>query len=100
MQAKILIKRKFIKGKKAEIIALLKELRSRALQQPGYISGETLSSADQPQILMVIGTWQNMESWHNWKSNDTRNTLEQMLATYQEGSTEYQEFVLGGFIED
>ena len=37
MQAKILIKRKFIKGKKAEIIALLKELRSRALQQPGYI---------------------------------------------------------------
>jgi len=100
MQAKILIKRKFIKGKKTEIIALLKELRSRALQQPGYISGETLSSADQPQILMVIGTWQNMESWHNWKSNDTRNTLEQMLATYQEGSTEYQEFVLGGFIED
>jgi quinol monooxygenase YgiN len=100
MQAKILIKRKFITGKKTEIIALLKELRSRALQQPGYISGETLSSADQPQILMVIGTWQNMESWHNWKSNDTRNTLEQMLATYQEGSTEYQEFVLGGFIED
>ena len=100
MQAKILIKRKFKTGKKSEIFALLKELRSGALQQPGYISGETLSSADQPQILMVIGTWQNMESWHNWKANDTRNTLEQMLATYQEGSTEYQEFVLGGFIED
>ena len=99
MQAKILIKRKFIKGKKSEIIALLKELRSRALQQPGYISGETLSSEDHPQTLMVIGTWQNLESWHKWKQNDTRKTLEQMLATYQEGSTEYQEFVLGGFIE-
>ena len=100
MQAKILIKRKFRKGKKSEIIALLKELRSRALQQPGYISGETLSSEEQPQTLMVIGTWQNMESWHNWKENDIRKTLEQMLTTYQEGSTEYQEFTLGGFIEE
>jgi quinol monooxygenase YgiN len=100
MQAKILIKRKFLKGKKSEIIALLKELRSGALQQPGYISGETLSSVDQPQTLMVIGSWQDMESWHNWKENDTRKTLERMLATYQEGSTEYQEFTLGGFIEE
>jgi len=100
MQAKILIKRKFIIGKKSEIIALLKELRSRAMQQPGYISGETLSSDDQPQVLMVIGTWQDMESWHNWKKNDTRKTLEQMLSTYQEGSTEYEEYTLGGFIED
>jgi len=100
MQAKILIKRNFIKGKQNEIIALLKELRARALQQPGYISGETLSSVDQPQTLMVIGTWQDMESWHNWKENDTRKTLEQMLTTYQEGSTEYQEFTLGGFVED
>jgi hypothetical protein len=49
---------------------------------------------------MVIGSWQDMESWHNWKDNNIRKTLEQMLATYQEGSTEYQEFVLGGFIEE
>lgn len=100
MQAKILIRRKFMAGKKSEIIALLKELRSGALQQPGYISGETLASVDQPQTLMVIGTWRDMESWHNWQENDTRKTLETMLATYQEGSTEYQEFILGGFIED
>jgi heme-degrading monooxygenase HmoA len=100
MQAKILIKRKFNKGKKREIIALLRELRAMALQQPGYISGETLSAVDHPQTLMVIGTWQDMESWHNWKENDTRKTLERMLATYQDGSTEYQEFTLGGFIEE
>jgi heme-degrading monooxygenase HmoA len=100
MHAKILIKRKFIKGKKKEIIALLKELRSGALQQPGYISGQTLVSYDEPQTLMVIGTWQDIESWHNWQENDTRKTLEMMLESYQEGSSEYQEFILGGFIED
>jgi len=100
MTAKILIKRKFKKGKQKEILALLRELRSGALHQPGYISGETLTSTENPRTMMVIGTWHDMESWYDWKRNNTRQTLEQMLETYQEGSTEYQEFKLGAFVED
>ena len=100
MNAKILIKRKFKKGKQKEILALLRELRSGALHQPGYISGETLTSTKNPRTMMVIGTWHDMESWYDWKRNITRQTLEQMLETYQEGSTEYQEFKLGAFVED
>ena len=100
MQAKIIIKRKFVKGKQKEIIALLRELRSGALNQAGYISGETLTSATDPQTLVVIGSWQDMKSWHNWKENDTRKTLERMLETYQEGSTDYQELTLGTFVEE
>jgi quinol monooxygenase YgiN len=96
MNAKILIKRKFKPGKHQEIIALLRELRSGALHQPGYISGETLTSSDDPQVL----TWLDMESWYRWKQNSTRQTLEQMLETYQVGSTEYQEYSLGTFIEE
>jgi heme-degrading monooxygenase HmoA len=100
MNAKILIKRKFKKGKQKEVLALLRELRSGALNQPGYISGQTLTSTENPRTMMVIGTWQNMESWYNWKRNSTRQTLEQMLETYQVESTEYQEFKVGAFIED
>jgi len=100
MTAKILIKRRFKTGKQKEIIALLRELRSGALNQPGYISGQTLTSNEDPQTMMVIGTWQDMESWNNWKRNNTRQTLEQMLETYQEDSTEYQEYKLGAFVED
>ena len=100
MNAKILIKRKFKKGKQKEILALLRELRSGALHQPGYISGETLTSTENPRTMMVIGTWHDMESWYNWKRNSTRQTLEQMLETYQKGSTEYQEYKLGAFVED
>jgi len=100
MNAKILIKRKFKKGKQKEILALLRELRSGALHQPGYISGETLTSTENPRTMMVIGTWHDMENWYDWKRNTTRQTLEQMLETYQEGSTEYQEFKLGAFVED
>jgi heme-degrading monooxygenase HmoA len=100
MQAKIIIKRKFIKGKQREIIALLRELRSGALQQPGYISGETLSSREDPQLLVVIGSWQDMKSWIAWRENDTRKTIERMLETYQETSSAYQELTLGAFIEE
>ena len=100
MNAKILIKRKFKKGKEKEVLALLRELRSGALHQPGYISGETLTSTENPRTMMVIGTWHDMENWYNWKHNSTRQTLEQMLETYQEGSTEYQEYKLGAFVED
>ena len=52
------------------------------------------------QTLLVIGTWEDLESWHRWKENEIRKTLEKMLEIYQEASTEYQEFVLGAFIED
>ena len=99
MQVKIIIKRKFKKGKKREIIALLRELRSGALQQPGYVSGETLTSEEDPQTLVVISSWQNMENWISWRENNTRKTLEKMLETYQETSSEYQELTLGTFIE-
>ena len=92
MNAKILIKRKFKKGKEKEVLALLRELRSGALHQPGYISGETLTSTENPRTMMVIGTWHDMESWYKWKQNSTRQTLEQMLEIYQEKSTEYQEY--------
>ena len=100
MQAKIIIKRKFVKGKKNEIIALLREFRSSALNQPGYVSGETLTSIDDPQTMIVISTWQDLESWYKWKDNNTRKTLENMLRTYQEESTDYQECIVGAFVEE
>ena len=100
MNVKILIKRQFKPGKKTEIIAMLREFRSGALHHPGYISGETLTSTEDPLTMMVISTWQTMESWYSWKNNNTRQTLEQMLETYQVESTEYEEFKVGAFVED
>jgi heme-degrading monooxygenase HmoA len=59
-----------------------------------------LPSKEDPQTLVVIGSWQDMESWITWRENDTRKTLERMLETYQETSTEYLELTLGAFIEE
>ena len=100
MAIKVLIKRHFKAGRSAEGLSLLRELRNQAMLQPGYISGETLSSSEDPQTLVVIASWQDIESWIAWRENDTRKTLERMLETYQETSSEYQELILGAFIEE
>ena len=95
MQAKILIRRRFKRGNRDEILALLRQFRAAALNQPGYISGETLSASKDPQINLVIGSWEDLTDWKKWKASSTRKTLEQMLEVYQEEPTEYQEFVIG-----
>lgn len=95
MVAKILIKRRFKEGKTKQIVALLNELRSKAMHQSGYISGETLSQKDYPHNMVVIGTWQELEDWYRWRDSDERNKYEAMLELYQERPTEYQEYLLG-----
>lgn len=95
MIAKIFIKRRFVDGKTKQVIALLNEIRSRAMQQPGYISGETLMRPDYPNNMAVIATWQTLEDWLAWKENPERNKFEEMLAIYQSRPTEYEEYLLG-----
>ena len=95
MIAKIIIKRSFVDGKTPQIVALLNELRSRAMGQIGYISGETLTKSGSPNSMVVIATWQSPEDWHKWRDSDERNKFEAMLETYQKGPTEYEELLLG-----
>ena len=95
MLVKILIKRRFKKGKVKEINTILRDFRAGAMDRPGYVSGETLVSFDDPQNVLVIGTWQDMESWLAWKDNPKRKEFEAMLEIYQESPTQYEAFMLG-----
>lgn len=95
MVAKILIKRCFKPGNTRQIVSLLNKLRSRAMLQSGYISGETLSQKGFPNNMVVIGTWQNLKDWHRWRDSDERRKFEAMLAMYQDGPAVYEEFLLG-----
>jgi heme-degrading monooxygenase HmoA len=97
--AKILIKRQFKSGYEKEILSLLNKLRSIAMNQAGYISGLTMTAPDDPENMMVISTWQALDSWYLWKENTERQNLEAMLDIYQLRPTEYQEYVVGsGFL--
>jgi heme-degrading monooxygenase HmoA len=95
MIAKIIIKRRFVKEKTPQILSLLNKIRSIAMEQPGYISGETLMQEAFPENMAVIATWQRMEDWKAWKESGTRHKYEAMLEIYQTRPTQYEEYLLG-----
>ena len=95
MIAKIIIKRRFTKENRPQILSLLNKIRSIAMEQPGYISGETLMQPEFSENMAVICTWQSMADWEIWKSSEDRKKYEEMLDIYQTRPTQYEEYLLG-----
>ncbi|MDR3629672.1 MAG: antibiotic biosynthesis monooxygenase [Desulfocapsaceae bacterium] len=85
MTVKIFIKRDVQDKNFAELTALLKSLRALTLNQPGYISGETLQRIDKTNESMVISTWRSVGDWNNWVNNPRRlelqTKIDQLLGT-------------------
>ena len=94
MLTKILIKRKVSPGKEKDFYAKLKILRSNAMFQHGYISGETLICADDTNKVLVISKWETLEDWKHWFQSDTRKILDAEMSELQDNPTEYELYVL------
>jgi antibiotic biosynthesis monooxygenase (ABM) superfamily enzyme len=95
MLTKVLIKRRFRKGNEREILQLLKELRAKAMSMPGYISGITLTLAEDSSQMLVIGTWEKLDHWLKWKDSPERKQFESMLEIYQEQPAQYEAYFVG-----
>ena len=95
MAVKVFIKRNVKKGKTQEAVELLKEVRSYALKQPGYISGETLINHYDPCNITVVSTWQTIDDWIRWEESDERSAKENQLEALQEGPTDFEIYDLG-----
>ena len=76
MSVKVMIKRKWQVEKPEELYPLLAELRAAARKQPGFISGETLRSLDDPEDFLVISIWETAEDWTKWMQNKKRRDLQ------------------------
>ena len=48
----------------------LKEGKRR--DQPGYVTGETLASTEDPSTIMVMSTWQSLDVWKAWEKTEPR----------------------------
>ncbi len=84
---KVLLERS-IKGKQVrEITRLLRMMRVLAMQQPGYVSGETLHAVDDPNHYLVISTWESREHWQAWFANPERQKLQAEVDSYMESPT-------------
>ncbi len=89
MAVKIFIKRKLAESHIIELSILLKKLRSLTLNQPGYISGETLQRIDKPGESMVISTWRSVEDWNSWVNNEKRMVIQTEIDQLLGEETEY-----------
>jgi heme-degrading monooxygenase HmoA len=95
MAVKILISREIKPDKAKEMVRLFKKLRSLAVLQPGYISGETLKSSDRPNVYLVISTWQTPEDWEKWLLNKERQEIQKVIDSLLGGKTTYELFHYG-----
>jgi heme-degrading monooxygenase HmoA len=93
MIAKVIIKRKVAQDKEKELFTILRDLRSVAMEQEGYISGETLVCAEQTNKILVISKWASMEHWNEWKNNADRRQIDYKLGELQEEPTIYEPYV-------
>ena len=92
MPVQVIIKRKILVDNPKALIPLLAELRNHAKDQPGYISGQTLKSIDNPNQYLVISTWQTADDWKNWFQSKERRDLQGQVDSVIGERTFYEVF--------
>jgi heme-degrading monooxygenase HmoA len=92
----VLIKRIVKSGADAKVLMpFVIELRSLAVRQPGYISGETFFNLDHPEECVVIGRWTSLEHWQQWKKDKRRIELIDNIENHLESKSEYNFYGIG-----
>ena len=81
MAIAVLITRQFKEGeieiRQANELNL--KLRALATVQPGFISGQSMISQDNPHRIIVLSRWASREDWENWIETPTRKTFMKKL---------------------
>ncbi|WP_372681269.1 antibiotic biosynthesis monooxygenase [Desulfosarcina sp.] len=102
MAIEVLIRRRFIKEKGAVLAPLIVRLRSLALAQPGYISGETLQCIDPAgeDEYLVRSTWRSVDEWKTWLHSKERTAIQSEIDAITGEATEYRlyEPLVGGIM--
>ena len=95
MAVKVLIKRKVPESKGREMIPLFRQMRSLAMNQDGYISGETLRNLNNPEEYIVISSWQSSEDWTKWLNSRERQGIQEHIDKLLGGQTQYEIYHYG-----
>ena len=76
---RVLIERHITEGNRGNLVRLLREMRTVAMHQPGYVTGETLESTEDASIIAVLSTWRSLEDWKAWDKSGQRMKLYQQI---------------------
>lgn len=82
MAVKVLIERRVLPGQEKRALEMLRALRARCLQEPGYITGETLRDSEDAQVIIVISTWFGLMDWRRWHASADRQEFESGLRNH------------------
>ncbi len=89
---KVLLERTIRGSQVREVARLMREMRVLAMQQPGYISGETLHAVDDPNRYLVISAWESLEHWQEWFNNSARRKLQKEIDEFLGSTTSVRVF--------
>lgn len=79
MAVKILVERHINPRERSRVVELLKQLRARCLDEPGYITGETLRDNADENHLLVISMWFGLGDWRRWHASADRKAFEDAI---------------------
>lgn len=79
MAVKVVIERRFLPGQERRALEILRAMRARCLDEPGYISGETLRDSEDPQAIVVISAWFGLMDWKRWQASEERRAFESKM---------------------
>ncbi|MFO7886444.1 MAG: antibiotic biosynthesis monooxygenase [Desulfobacteraceae bacterium] len=90
MAVKVLIKRKISDSNKPALEQFFMKLRILAMQQPGYIGGETLKRVDAPNESLVISRWQTLDDWSAWLVSSERRDIQDRIDAITDAHTKFE----------
>jgi len=79
MAIRVLMKRQVSEDRTEALRTLTDRLRVLAMDQPGYVSGETLKRIDRPGVSLVISKWKSQQAWENWFNTPERAAVQQKI---------------------
>ena len=77
MIVKVFIQSKSDPAKEKEFKGLLQELRTKAMEVEGFISGETMQSIEDPTVHLTVGTWRSITNWNKWLNSPERKAIQE-----------------------
>ena len=89
---KVMIKHVIPPGKERELAEMITQLRIGASGQSGYISGETLRNASNPNEFLVVSVWDCEASWNEWFKSDERALLQKKVDDLCGAPTSYETY--------
>ncbi len=92
MTIRVLIEREVDQAQESKLRQMMTQARAKAMKAKGYISGETLRSADNPNRFLVISNWNSIEDWRTWEKSAERLELQKELAPMLIGKEKCQVF--------